>query len=164
MVSDILVNSGPGKCLSPVKCQSINWTNAGILTIGHLITKLSVKCRPLCPHLNELVNTLRQRQNGRHFSRRHFKRNFFNENVWILIKISLKFVSKSSIDNIPALVQIMACRYPGDKPLSEPMMVSLPTHICVTRLQRVNPQLLPISFLLPVCSPSAPKQHMENNK
>ena len=32
----------------------------------------------------------------------------------------------------------MAWRRPGDKPLSEPMMVSLVTHICVTRPQRVN--------------------------
>ena len=35
-------------------------------------------------------------------------------------------------------VQIMAWRRPGDKPLSEPMMVSLTTHICVTRPQWVN--------------------------
>ena len=42
---------------------------------------------------------------------------------------------KGSINNIPALVQIMAWRRPGDKPLSEPMMVSLLTHTCVTRLQ-----------------------------
>ena len=32
----------------------------------------------------------------------------------------------------------MAWRRPGDKPLSEPMMVSLPTHICVTRPQWVD--------------------------
>ena len=42
------------------------------------------------------------------------------------------------IYNIPALVQIMAWRRPGDKPLSEPMMVSLLMHICVTRPQWVN--------------------------
>ena len=51
------------------------------------------------------------------------------------MKISLKFVAHGPIDNIPALVQIMAWRRPGDKPLSESMMVSLPTHICVTRPQ-----------------------------
>ena len=45
-----------------------------------------------------------------------------NENVWIPIKISLKFVPKGPINNIPALVQIMAWRRTGDKPLSEPMM------------------------------------------
>ena len=47
---------------------------------------------------------------------------FFNENVKIFIKISLKFVPKGPINNIAALVQIMACRRPGDKPLSEAMM------------------------------------------
>ena len=79
------------------------------------------------------VNTLRPRQNGRHFADDIFKCIFQNENVWIPIKISLKFVPKGPINNILALVQIMAWRRPGDKPLSEPMMVSLPTHICVAR-------------------------------
>ena len=54
---------------------------------------------------------------------------------WILIKISLKFVP---INNIPTLVQIVVWHRPGDKPLSEPMMVSLSTHICVTRPQWVE--------------------------
>ena len=58
--------------------------------------------------------------------------------VWISIKISLKFGPRVPINNIPALVQIMACRRPGDKPLSEPMMVSLLKHICVARPQWVN--------------------------
>ena len=40
--------------------------------------------------------------------------------------------------SVPALVQIMAWRRPGDKPLSEPMMIILLTHICVTRPQWVN--------------------------
>ena len=40
--------------------------------------------------------------------------------------------------NIPSLVQIMAWRRPGDRPLSEPMMVSWTTYICVTRPQWVN--------------------------
>ena len=60
---------------------------------------------------------------------------FFNENCCILITFSLKFVRKGPIDNNGALVQIMAWRRSGDKPLSEPMMISLPTHICVTRPQ-----------------------------
>ena len=41
-------------------------------------------------------------------------------------------------DNIPALVQVLAWPWPGDKPLSEPMMVSLLTHICVSRPQWVK--------------------------
>ena len=36
------------------------------------------------------------------------------------------------------MVQIMAWRRPGAKSLSEPMMVSLPTHICVYRPQWAN--------------------------
>ena len=50
----------------------------------------------------------------------------------------MKFVAKDPINNVPALLQIMAWRRPADKPLSESMMVSLPTHICVTRPPRVR--------------------------
>ena len=84
------------------------------------------------------LNTLRPRQNGRHFADDTFKHIFFNENVRISIEISLKFVPKGPINSIPALVQIMAWRRPGDKPLSEPVSVSLLTHICVTRPQWVK--------------------------
>ena len=85
-----------------------------------------------------LINTLWPRQNGRNFADDIFKWIFLNENVWIPIKIWLKFVPQGPINNIPALVQIMAWRQPGDKPLSGPMMVRLPTQICVTRPQWVN--------------------------
>ena len=47
----------------------------------------------------------------------------------------MNFVPRVPIKIIPALVQIMAWRRLGDKPLSEPMMDCLPTHICVTRPQ-----------------------------
>ena len=83
-------------------------------------------------------NTLRPRQNGRHFPDDILKCIFLNTNAWISIKISLKFVPKGPINKIPALIQIMAWRRSGDKPLSEPMMVSLLTHICVTRPQWVK--------------------------
>ena len=83
-------------------------------------------------------NTLRPRQNGRHFADDVFKCIFFNENVWISLKISLKFVPKGPINNIPSLVQIMAWHRMGGKPLSEPVMVRLLTHICVTRPQWVK--------------------------
>ena len=84
------------------------------------------------------LNTLRPRQNGRHFADDTFKCIFLNGNVWIPIPIWLGFVPKGPINNIPTLVQIMAWRRSGDKPLSEPMMVSLLTHICVTRPQWVK--------------------------
>ena len=50
----------------------------------------------------------------------------------------LKYVRKGPIENNPALVQTMAWRRSGDMPLSEPMMISLPTRTCVTRPQWVN--------------------------
>ena len=89
-------------------------------------------------HRLQCVNTLRPRQNVRHFADDTFNNIFVNENIRISIEFSLKFVPKGSINNIPALVQIMAWRRWGDKPLSEPMMVRLPTHICVTRPQWVK--------------------------
>ena len=69
---------------------------------------------------------------------RHFQVDFFNWKLWISIKISLKFVPMSPVNNIPSLVQTMAWRRPGDKPLSEAMMVCLLTHICLIRPQWVN--------------------------
>ena len=93
-----------------------------------------------------VFNALRPRQNGRHFADDTFKRIFMNENVRISINISLKFVPKGIINNIPVLVQIMAWRRPGDKPLSETMMVNLLTLICVTRPQWVN--WLPIDVIV----------------
>ena len=82
-------------------------------------------------------NTLRPTQNGRHFTD-ILKWTFLNENVWLFIEMWLNFVPKGPINNIPALVQIMAWHRPGDKSLSEPMMVCLLTHICVTRPQWIN--------------------------
>ena len=49
-----------------------------------------------------------------------FKCNF-NESVWISITISPKFVPKGPIDYKSALVQVMAWRRTGEKPLPEPM-------------------------------------------
>ena len=47
----------------------------------------------------------------------------------------MKFVAKGPLNNITTLVQIMAWRRPGGKPLPEPMLATLVTHICVTRPQ-----------------------------
>ena len=69
-------------------------------------------------------------QNDRHFADDTFKRIFLNEHVRISSKFSLKFVSKGPVNYITALVQIKAWCRPGDKPLSETMVVKLLTHIC----------------------------------
>ena len=55
-----------------------------------------------------------------------FKCIFLNEIFEFLLNFLWSFVPKGPMNNIPALVQIMAWRRPGDKPLSESMMVSLP--------------------------------------
>ena len=113
------------------------------------------------------------RQNGRHFADDIFKCIFLNEDMWISINVSLKFAPNGQINNIPALVQIMAWRRPGAKPLSEPMMVRLPTYICVTRPQWVKwrdicihtavmaipwwlHQMETFSALLAICSGNSP--------
>ena len=63
----------------------------------------TASCKLITP-----INILRTRKNGRHFADVIFKHIFLNENIWIPIKISLKFVPKGSINNIPTLVQIVA--------------------------------------------------------
>ena len=60
----------------------------------------------------------------------NFKCIFMNENDRILIRISLKFVPKSTIDNKPALVQVMACRLFSAKPLPEAIL-TLFTEACM---------------------------------
>ena len=120
------VSSIPGKAYSI--CHSLSETN---------LEKNGIFFSELFKY-QQWVNSLRPRQNGRYNADDIFKCIFLNENVWFPTKLSLKFVPTGPINNIPALVLIMAWRRPGDKPLSEPMMVSLLTHICVTRPQWVN--------------------------
>ena len=103
-----------GACLLPGHCLNQWWSNSLMY---------------LCVTWPQWVNALRPRQYGRHFSD-ILKCIFLNENILISIK---NFIPNGPISNIPALVQIMAwCRL-GDKPLSEPLMVSLLMHICVIR-------------------------------
>ena len=52
----------------------------------------------------------------------NFKCIFLNENDKIPIPNSLKFVPKSPIDNKLALIQVIAWRQTGAKPLVEPVM------------------------------------------
>ena len=49
-------------------------------------------------------NTLRPKQNGRHFPDDILKRVFLKESVRIVIKISLKIVGEGQINSIPSLV------------------------------------------------------------
>ena len=87
------------------------------------------------------VNTMKLRQNCYHSADDIFKCIFLNENMWDFINISLKFVAKGQINNILAFFHLMAWCYPGNEPLSEPMMVSLLMNICKTRPQWNKGQL-----------------------
>ena len=58
----------------------------------------------------EPVNSISPGQNSRHFTDNIFRCIFMNEKFCILIKISLKYVSKGLINNNPALFSIMAWR------------------------------------------------------
>ena len=89
-------------------------------------------------HWSLIYNTLRARQHGRYFADDISKCISLNENVQISNKISLKFVLKGPINNVAALVHILACYQPGDKPTSETMMLILVTHLCVTLHQLFN--------------------------
>ena len=87
----VVIGSDNG--LAPNRRQAIIWTNDGLV-----YWRIGV-ARP------QWVNTLRPRQNGRRFADNTFKRILVNENVIISTKISLKFVPKGLINNIPSLVQ-----------------------------------------------------------
>ena len=89
-----------------------------------------------CPPEQTVIKTLRPRSNGCHFADDTFKCIILNENIRISMKNSLKFVPKGPINNIAVLVQIMAWRRPGEKPLSEPMMVRSSSHICLNELNQ----------------------------
>ena len=118
---------GPGNGLALNRQWSIVWINDGPV----------LWCVYASPSFKGLTHWGRD-EIDTVFADDSFKCISLNQNVWISIKIPLKFVPKGSINNIPALVQIMAWRRPGDKPLSEAMVVRLPMQICVSRLQWVN--------------------------
>ena len=72
----------------------------------------------------------RDKLDCRHFEDDILKGTFFNENVWISLRISLKF-------ELTILHHRFIGRQPGHKPLSEPTM----TLICVTRPRWVKTEL-----------------------
>ena len=81
---------GLGNGLASVRCQATDWNNTELLSMAS----------------NPGFNTLRPRQNRRHYADDIFKSIFLNENARISLTISLKLVPKFQINNIPALVQI----------------------------------------------------------
>ena len=93
-------------CLVITKSDEILFEHATFLTV-----RIMKQSQPAPAGNNKwvvqstsFINSLRLRQNGPHFADDILKCIFLNENVLIPIEISLKFVSKGPIDNIPALV------------------------------------------------------------
>ena len=70
-----------------------------------------------------VVNTLRPRQESRHFSDGKFKSIFLYYTCGLFDWISLKLVLETSVYNTSTLVWIAAWRWTGDKPLSESKIV-----------------------------------------
>ena len=67
-----------------------------------------------------------------------FQTTFLKAFYWMkMYKSRLRFHGSLFL-GVPALVQIITWRRAGNKPLSEPMMICLLTHICVTRPQWVK--------------------------
>ena len=132
-------------CIPQKSCNGwdVPWLLGVSYSRGTKVIKMSVcwtpikKLHAICVDVKKyqinvnyyMINTLRSRQIGHHFPDNIFKYIYLNGNLWISIKISLKFVPKCPINNIPAFVQIMVWCWPGDN-LSEPMRVGLLAHMC----------------------------------
>ena len=97
-------------CFSPKYSKRTHHSSAMWMRYGvSFVSSTSILCSiffTVCLY-TKLLNTLRQRQNGRHFTDT-FKCFLLNENVGISIKISWKFVPNDLINNIPALIQLTA--------------------------------------------------------
>ena len=114
------------------------WLGSWWLEVYRMTTKHMVRLRAYVNNLSYHIiaigkwqfHTLKPRQSGRHFSGDIFRCIFFNEELEFQLRCQCNLFIGSI--NIPALVRAMGRRRPGDKPLSEPIMVSLVTHICVT--------------------------------
>ena len=150
-----LTTTGSDNGLSPGRRQAIIWSNAGILlnwTIGtnfseilseidtfsfkQMRLKMSGKWRPYCLVLYVLTHWDQDKMAAIFQT---FSNGFSGMKMYeFRLTSHWSFVPRGPINNIPTLLQVMTWRRPGDKPLSEPIMVRLTTHICVTRPQWVK--------------------------
>ena len=125
----------------------INWRFASLKSF----VRLWLWCMFALSLLNP-INTLRPRQNERHFADDIFNCILLNENVWWnLIKISLKFVPKGPINNIPSLVQIMACRLVGTKPFTDADYWRIYESLGLRELKEINNMYLYVFYKRVFC-------------
>ena len=79
---------------------------------------------------------------------RHFQMKFIEWKCVNFSQMSLKFVPSGPVNNMSTLVQIMACRRTGDKPLSEPMLTLLRDHMASPSDNELKEHLSNISCFL----------------
>ena len=96
------------------------WRHCNVVCVC-VLPRMEPILQRLCEHinsspLNKMAATLADDK---------FRCIFLNGSDRIPIRFPLKFVRRSPIYNKPALVQMMAWRWIGDKPLSEPMLAQI---------------------------------------
>ena len=101
--------------------QVMAWRRTGDKPLPEAMMSQFNEMMHICVTQPQWVNTLVPRQNGHHFAGDSFKCVSLNENVWISLIISLRFVSVGQIQ-FSVLIQVMAWCQTGVKPLSELMM------------------------------------------
>ena len=136
--------------------QVSNWTRrkAFLLDIQFKIIHLklmSAKYQPFCSGLYVKSLTHWARDKMATISQTTFSNAFFfNENIWILINISLNFVLGSNSQYSSTGSDNGLAPNSGQ---SETMMHSLLTHKCVTRPQWVKAWVIPASERIYTCNP-----------
>ena len=134
LVSNILDRSQ--RYFAHVTTVTLSWRVQNIVVIGRVY--FTLECFEFSSNFEfdrnmlsgtgartECLNSSPPGQNGCHLGDNILKCIFMNEKFYILIQISLTFVPMYLIDSRSALVQVMAWRRTGDKPLPEPMQTQL---------------------------------------
>ena len=97
------------------------------------------------------IHILRSRQNCRHFTDGIFKCIFLNKMYEYRLRFHCSLSPKFELRIFQRWFR-MAWRQPGDKPLSEPMVVGLLTHICV-----IHSMSYSVFYILICCQHTAVK-------
>ena len=146
-IQALTANKFHKKCAVKNTCIHLNSVFSSLFRLSAKRTALVALCKrktrrlwnfkKLLAYLTSLTHWGRDEMNN--ISQTTFSNAFSSMKMFeFRLKFHWSLFPRVPINNIPALVQILAWRRSGDKPLSEPMMVSLPMHIRVTRPQWVK--------------------------
>ena len=122
-----------------MRCNRAHYDVIVMIIRVFVTLKPKIPCMMLASTMSAIFNTLRSKQNGRHFAGDISLFMFLYENCCIWIKMSLKIVTKILFNNMPALLQIIAWhqRRLAGLYLNQ-WWRSLPMHLCVTWPQWVR--------------------------